>query len=29
MKRWEAYQETAFFKNVKREGVEVKLPEEA
>lgn len=29
MKLWEAYEETAFFKNVKREGVEVKLPGEA
>ena len=29
MRLWEAYQETAFFKNVTREGVEVKLPNEA
>lgn len=29
MKLWEAYEETAFFKNVKKEGVEVKLPGEA
>jgi uncharacterized protein len=29
MKMWEAYEETAFFKNVKREGVEVKLLAEA
>ena len=29
MQLWEAYQETTFFKNVKKEGVEVNLPKEA